>query len=59
MSADAGDPDRTVRPAEGDDVMAAVDRGQGAPTFVIADVSTDDAWLAVPDAEALPLPAWR
>lgn len=59
MSAGTGDPDRTVRPAEDDDVMAAVDRGPGGPTYVIADVSTDDAWLATPDAEALPLAAWR
>lgn len=45
--------------AEEHDVMAAVDRSAGVPTFVIADVALDDAWLAMPDAEALDLPAWR
>jgi hypothetical protein len=42
-----------------DDVMAAVDRSAGVSTYVIADVSVDDAWLAVPDAEALRLGNWR
>lgn len=41
------------------DVMAAVDRWGNVPTYVIADVSVDDAWLAVPNAEALDLSAWR
>lgn len=44
---------------EGSDVMAAVDRSGGVPTFVIADVSVDDAWLAIPDGDALSLSAWR
>jgi len=39
--------------------MAAVDRDAGVATFVIADVSVDDAWLAVSNAEALSLSAWR
>jgi len=42
-----------------DDVMAAVDRSAGVSTYVIADVSVDDAWLAMPVAEALALSAWR
>ena len=42
-----------------DHVMAAVDRSAGVSTYVIADVSVDDAWLAVPHAEALPLSVWR
>ena len=41
------------------DVMAAVDRGGNDPTYVIADVSVDDAWLAMPEAEALDPAAWR
>lgn len=44
---------------EGSDVMAAVDRSGGVPTYVIADVSVDDAWLAIPDGDALSLSAWR
>lgn len=59
MSADAESPDTTVPPAGGTDVMASVDRGAGAPTYVIADVSVDDAWVAVPNEKALPLHAWR
>ena len=41
------------------DVMAAVDRLGDVPTYVIADVSVDDAWLSLPEAEALDLGAWR
>ena len=44
---------------EEDDVMAAVDRAESVPRYVIADVSVDDAWLAVPDAEAVDLVAWQ
>lgn len=44
---------------EESDVMAAVDRCGNVPTYVIADVTVDDAWLALPDAEALDLTAWR
>lgn len=51
---------RGDRPHSGrGDVMAAVNRDAGVATYVIADVSVDDAWLAVPDAEALSLSAWR
>lgn len=52
----------TPREASSDgpgEVMAAVDRSAGVSTYVIADVSVDDAWLAMPHAEALALPAWR
>ena len=44
---------------EESDVMAAVDRSEEVPTYVIADVGVDDAWLAVPAAEATDLTAWR
>lgn len=44
---------------EESDVMAAVDRSKGDPTYVIADVTVDDAWLAMPVADALDLAAWR
>lgn len=44
---------------EESDVMAAVDRSEGTTTYVIADVGVDDAWLAVPAAEAMDLAAWR
>ena len=44
---------------ENPDVMAAVDRSEGAPRFVIADVSTDDAWIATPETDAVELGARR
>lgn len=40
------------------DVMASVEEGQ-EDTFIIADVSTDDAYLTLPLGEAASLPAWR
>lgn len=45
--------------AEDPDVMAAVDRSGGTARYVIADVTVDDAWLAVRDGDALPLRSWR
>jgi hypothetical protein len=40
------------------EVMAAVEDGP-VQTFVIADVSQDDAYLTLPLADAASLPAWR
>jgi hypothetical protein len=40
------------------EVMAAVEDGQ-VETFVLADVSRDEAYLTVPLSEAAPLSAWR
>ena len=40
------------------DVMASVEAGQ-EDTFIIADVTTDDAYLTLPLGEAASLPAWR
>lgn len=40
------------------EVMAAVEDGP-VQTFVIADVSTDDAYLTLPLSDAASLPAWR
>jgi len=40
------------------DVMASVEAGQ-EDTFIIADVSTDGAYLTLPLDEAASLPAWR
>ncbi len=45
--------------AEEAEVMAAVDEGERCSRYVIADVSTDDAWLAMPEGEAASLPEWR
>jgi len=40
------------------EVMASVENGQ-EDTFIIADVSADDAYLTLPLADAASLPAWR
>lgn len=40
-------------------VMAAIDRSGDTARLVIADVSMDDRWLSVPQAEAPTLRAWR
>ena len=59
MSANAGDTGSIAPRVGEEEVMAAVDRSGTVPTFVIADVSVDDAWLAVTEADALALPEWR
>ena len=40
------------------EVVAAVEDGP-VQTFVIADVSTDNAYLTLPLSDAASLPAWR
>lgn len=56
------DPDTVAKPevaADADaDVMASVETGQD-DTFIIADVSIDDAYITLPLADAASLPAWR
>jgi hypothetical protein len=42
-----------------DPVVAAVDAIDSRDHLVIADVSRDDAWIAVPEGEARALPASR
>lgn len=42
----------------GGEVMAAVEEGP-QEEFVIADISTDNAFVTMPLAEAASLPAWR
>jgi len=40
------------------EVMAAVEEGP-REEFVLADISTDDAYITMPLEEAASLPAWR
>jgi hypothetical protein len=40
-------------------VLSAVDAIDGRDHLVIADVSRDDAWIAVPEGQADPIPASR
>ena len=51
----------TVAPAKvaaDAEVMASVEEGP-TDTFVIADVSTDDAYMTLPLGDAASLPEWR
>ncbi|WP_254272789.1 DUF7556 family protein [Haloarcula marina] len=51
----------TVAPtevAENVEVMASIEEGQ-TDTFIIADVSQDDAYMTLPLVEAASLPEWR
>lgn len=53
--------DRRFRPAPngGGDVMAAVDQSGSIPTFIVADVTADDVWIAMPEEQAPSLADWR
>lgn len=55
MESDSVVPTEIAADAE---VMASVEDGQQAK-FIIADISTDDAYLTVPLEKAASLPAWR
>lgn len=44
--------------AEGE-VMAAIDEDSGDKRFVVADVSRDNAWVAVPLSDAASLEEWN
>lgn len=52
-------PDATANAVAGTDVMASIDDEGAEERLVIADVSRDDAWLAVPSADAAALGEWR
>jgi hypothetical protein len=41
------------------EVMASVDSASGRSQFIIADVTCDDAWMAVQLDDASTLPEWR
>jgi hypothetical protein len=40
------------------EVMASVDSTDEGATYVIADVTCDDAWVAMPVSDAPALPEW-
>jgi hypothetical protein len=54
MSIDAATPSQ-----HGSDVMASLDDEGRESRLVIADISRDDAWVSVTEADATPLSAWR
>jgi hypothetical protein len=40
-------------------VQSSYDYRNGEPAFIIADVTTDDAWLSVPAGQETDLSEWR
>ncbi|MFO7834573.1 MAG: hypothetical protein R6V31_11135 [Halohasta sp.] len=46
--------------ADGSDaeVMASIDGASGSPSYIIADISRDDAWLSVRQRDAPVLAEW-
>jgi hypothetical protein len=52
-------PDVTTAGGKGSDVMASIDEGPGVSEFVIADISTDEAWVSVQLTDASGLEDWR
>jgi hypothetical protein len=46
--------------ADGSDaeVMASIDASSSSPSYIIADISRDDAWLSVSEADAPVLAEW-
>ncbi|GGN89759.1 MULTISPECIES: DUF7556 family protein [Haloarcula] len=47
------------RPVDTPQVVAAVDETDGQRRLVVADVTTDEAWLSVPTSAAASLSEWR
>ncbi|MEF8785667.1 MAG: hypothetical protein V5A45_07005 [Haloarculaceae archaeon] len=44
---------------ESDDVVSAVDTIDGGRHLVVADITRDDAWLAMDSARTVSLDEWR
>ncbi len=44
---------------EGDDVVSAVDTIDGGRHLVVADITRDDAWVAMDSARTVSLNKWR
>ncbi|MFW6018516.1 MAG: DUF7556 family protein [Halapricum sp.] len=45
--------------AEDAEVMASVETGPTGETFILADITRDDAYVTLPLAAAATLPEWR
>jgi hypothetical protein len=54
MAADAPTPDGDRR-----EVVAALDAADGTESYVIADISDDEAWVSIRATDAPTLRAWR
>jgi len=47
------------RSVPGGETVAAVDEIDGRPHLVVADISRDDAWIAVTESAAAPVEEWE
>jgi hypothetical protein len=47
------------RSVSGGETVAAVDEIDGQPHLVVADISRDDAWVAVAESAAVPADEWE
>lgn len=56
MSVEMGSNDGRV--TSGGETVAAVDEVDGRPHLVVADITRDEAWLAVPESAGVELDAW-
>jgi hypothetical protein len=41
------------------DVLGLYDAVDGVPTFVVADLTTDDRWVSIPTDDTVSLDEWR
>lgn len=57
-STEVADADERVRDAD-ERVQGAYDYCEGRSAFIIADVGTDDAWIAVPEGQETAVEACR
>jgi hypothetical protein len=46
------------RSASGSETVAAVDEIDGRSHLVVADISRDGAWIAVPESATVPVEEW-
>jgi MinD superfamily P-loop ATPase len=57
MSVEIGSNDG--RSVSGGETVAAIDEIDGRPHLVVADISRDDAWIAVSESTALAVEDWE
>ncbi|QSG07902.1 DUF7556 family protein [Halapricum desulfuricans] len=51
--------DAVAAVAEDAEVMASVETGPAGETFILADITRDDAYVTAPLQDAATLPEWR
>ncbi|WP_276255505.1 DUF7556 family protein [Halomontanus rarus] len=50
---------QSLRSDDDAEVVAAIDRSGERALFLVADITTDEAWLATSQSEAVTLESWR